>query len=90
MGLLLENVFMSHPKKARLSWILVLEWRREACWALVDPVLFRIEAHEQYGQHRYEHLVADFGVSSVERSAALCLCESALRDLWHVPPSPLA
>jgi hypothetical protein len=45
-------------------------------------------AHEQFGQHRYnanqhfpasfehedEHLVADFGVNSVERSAPLRLC----------------
>jgi hypothetical protein len=28
----------------------VLEWRSQACCALVDPVLFRIEAHEQFGQ----------------------------------------
>ena len=47
------DVFMSRPKKARLSWILVLEWFSWACCALVDPVLFRIEACEQFGQHPF-------------------------------------
>src|SRR5215469_9347740 len=59
---------MSHPKKARLSWILVLEWRSEACCALVDPVWFRIEAHKQFGQHRYDanqHFFA--GLNSIQR-----------------------
>src|SRR5215471_5540369 len=38
------DVFMSHPKKARLSWILVLEWRNQACLRSPGPVLLRIEA----------------------------------------------
>jgi hypothetical protein len=63
---------MSHPRKARLSWLLVLEWRSEARRVRVDPVLFRIEAHERFGQHRYDanqHFFA--GLNSIKEANAL-------------------
>ena len=38
----------------------------------MDPVLFRIEAHEQFGQHRYDanqHFFA--GLNSIQRGKSL-------------------
>jgi hypothetical protein len=50
------------------SIVLVLEWRSNTCCALVDPVLFRIEAPEQFGQHRYDANQPFFvGLYSIQR-----------------------
>jgi hypothetical protein len=39
----------------------------------VDPLLFRIEAHEQFGQHRYDanqHFFA--GLNAIQRGKSFC------------------
>jgi hypothetical protein len=62
------NSFASLSNRARARRRARARMASQACCAFVEPVLFRMEAHEQFGQHRYDanqHFFA--GLNSIQR-----------------------
>jgi hypothetical protein len=58
------------------------EPRHSGWWSaeLRTPIRPERLEHEDDDEHEDEALVADFGVSSVERYSALCLCGETLQE----------
>ena len=83
------NSFASLSNRARARRRARARMASQACCAFVEAVLFRIKAHEQFGQHRYDanqHFFA--GLNSIQRGKSLG--HRSIRQAAHSIAEPRA